>query len=135
VIPSASVASFLGWNDPLVVAAVVLETLACISAVLGFWWWMGRDRWLGDVAYLRGDGSAEIKPPFSHETVMPELEPPLVPGSQRPLRPAEMGVLIRERVLQARNRVVEVVAPADEVLGACGLGELKVQLSRASTAA
>ena len=41
---------------------------------------------------------SEIKPLLAHETVLPEYEPPRMPGSNRLLRPAEMDALIRERV-------------------------------------
>ncbi|HLF71327.1 MAG TPA: DUF2207 domain-containing protein [Dehalococcoidia bacterium] len=94
---------FLGLNPAVYAGTAVLGVFAVFW--LGrLWWQTGRDRWLGDNYYLNpGKPDEQIKPPFSHETVLPELEPPKLPDQRRAdgawdrLTPAEVGVLLDER--------------------------------------
>jgi hypothetical protein len=79
---------------PIALAAV----LALVSGALVYrqWWTAGRDRWFGDVHYLRGGDKESTKPLFARETVVVEYTPPELPGGRR-LRPAEIGLLLDER--------------------------------------
>jgi len=87
---------------PITVGLMLAGIVAAIVAVLRVWWVQGRDRWLGDMFYLNeapSMPSAEaIKPLMAHESIVVEFAPPEVDGeSKRPLRPAEIGILLDER--------------------------------------
>ena len=85
---------FLGLK-PLPIAVALLVGLAAFGAIGRLWWTQGRDRWYGDVQYLSGSQVEEAKPLGARETVVVEYTPPDV--GRRPLRPAEVGVLMDER--------------------------------------
>lgn len=87
---------------PITVGLMLAGIVAAIVAVLRVWWVQGRDRWLGDMFYMNevpSTSSAEsIKPLMAHESIVVEFAPPeLDRESKRPLRPAEIGVLLDER--------------------------------------
>jgi uncharacterized membrane protein YgcG len=88
------------WNfGPLALAATALISIIAVIALARLWWMEGRDRWYGDMHHLvdgselRSDGR---KPLFAHETIVVEYEPPAVERRGRPLRPAEIGLLVDE---------------------------------------
>jgi uncharacterized membrane protein len=88
--------------SPMTIGLMLAGIFAAIIAVLRFWWVQGRDRWLGDMFYLNeapSTPSAEsVKPLMAHESIVVEFAPPeLDAASKRPLRPAEIGVLLDER--------------------------------------
>jgi uncharacterized membrane protein YgcG len=94
---------FLGFN-PAVYAGTIVLGVFVLFWLGRLWWRTARDRWLGDNYYLNpGKPDEKIKPLFSHETVLPELEPPKLPDQRRAdgawdrLTPAEVGVLLDER--------------------------------------
>jgi hypothetical protein len=87
---------FLGLK-PLPLALAVLAGLGSLGAVFRLWWTRGRDRWYGDVQYLTGSTAAVERPLGAHETVVVEYAPPEIGRAKRPLRPAEVGVLMDER--------------------------------------
>jgi hypothetical protein len=79
-----------------IVLAIVVAIV--VAALLAWQWWtVGRDHWYGDAA----THSDETKPLLAHETVVVQYEPPLSPDGSRSLRPAELGLLLRERVSNA----------------------------------
>lgn len=89
-------ADFFGTAPELIAIAAILGATAAV-ALAAAWWTDGRDRWLGDIS--SGDASRErIKPLLAHETIVVEYQPPLVPDHSRRLRPAEVGLLLDERV-------------------------------------
>jgi uncharacterized membrane protein YgcG len=89
-------ADFLG-TSPLPIA-LSSALMAGLFGILGAAWWVtGRDRWYGDVYYLTGNQTQRIKPPLARETIVVEYAPPTIPAKNRPIRPAEMGLLIDER--------------------------------------
>ena len=89
---------FLGLNDTLVLAVALAESVIILVGLAALWWFGTRDRWLGDYpAVVTGGGREVIKPLFSHETVVPEYDPPFVFDGGHVLRPAEMGVVMHER--------------------------------------
>ncbi len=77
-------------------ALLVLTAMAILLAIR--WWRVGRDRWFGDSYAVTGTGRERTKPPLGHETIVVEYEPPVLPATQRSLRPAEVGLLLDERV-------------------------------------
>jgi hypothetical protein len=89
------VADFLGLG-PLNVSLSVLLMLAVLAWLARQWWLTGRDHWFGDRYYLTDGPNEERKPLFSHETVVVEYAPPEIGGKKRPLRPAEIGLLLDE---------------------------------------
>ncbi len=91
-----TLADFFG-PTPLIVVFSVTLAIAVAGVLAGRWWLTGRDHWFGD-RYLGDEPAREsIKPPFSHETVVVQYAPPRAPGQPRPLRPAEVGLLLDER--------------------------------------
>ena len=87
--------------------------LVVVLAWLAWMWWtIGRDRWYGDVSYLTGNTTQRIKPPFARETVVVEYTPPGIGEKKRPIRPAEMGLLINERAntLDTTATIIDLVA-------------------------
>jgi uncharacterized membrane protein YgcG len=87
---------------PITVGVMIVGIVLAFIAVMRAWWVQGRDRWLGDMFYVNqapSTPSAEaIKPLMAHETIVVEYTPPEVDGeSKRPLRPAEIGVLLDEK--------------------------------------
>ena len=76
--------------------------LAALAGILGLatlarlWWVAGRDRWFGNMYYVRENPPEETKPLFARETIVVEYQPPDVRRGRR-LRPAEIGLLIDER--------------------------------------
>jgi uncharacterized membrane protein len=94
--PEEAVRDFMGLKLPQVVATVLLGVLG-IGAVARNWWLSGRDRWAGDVHYLTGSDENNPKPLFAKETVVVEYTPPELGDDKRPLRPAEIGLLLDER--------------------------------------
>ncbi len=90
------VADFLGLSPlPIALAGVVLVLVA--AAVFRLWWLNGRDHWFGDAYYLNPAASERSRPLFARDTIVPEFAPPPAPKSRRPLRPAEIGLLMDER--------------------------------------
>ena len=77
-------------------------TLALVAGLVGLaalarlWWVAGRDRWFGNMYYIRDNPPEERKPLFDRETIVVEYQPPDV-GKGRRLRPAEIGILMDER--------------------------------------
>ncbi len=89
-------ADFFGLGP--VSIAVSAFVLAIVAGVLVRQWWLvGRDRWFGDAYYETQSPRPERMPPFSHETVVVEYEPPELEKDGRRLRPAEIGLLLDER--------------------------------------
>ena len=89
------VKDFVGLK-PGPIALAVVVAMALLGLVLRQWWVAGRDRWYGDVHYLRGGTKEVTKPPFARETIVVEYAPPEMEGKRR-LRPAEIGLLLDER--------------------------------------
>ena len=88
---------FLGLKALTLIAAAGVF-LFLVAAIIRAWWVAGRDRWYGDMFYATDDPQENIKPMFSHETIVVEYTPPEVEnGVKRRLRPAEIGLLIDER--------------------------------------
>jgi uncharacterized membrane protein YgcG len=105
-----NLADFFG-TYPLPIA-LSSALMAALFGLLGAAWWVtGRDRWYGDVYYLTGNQSQTIKPPLARETIVVEYAPPKIPGKDRPLRPAEMGLLLDERTdtLDIAGTMVDLV--------------------------
>ena len=77
-------------------------TLALVAGLVGLaalarlWWVAGRDRWFGNMYYIREDPPEETKPLFARETIVVEYQPPDARRG-RQLRPAEIGLLMDER--------------------------------------
>jgi hypothetical protein len=94
--PEEAVVDFLGIK-PLPIVGAIVAGIVSIGLVLRNWWLSGRDRWFGDVHYLSGTTEQSIKPLFAKETVVVEYTPPEVGKEKRPLRPAEIGLLLDER--------------------------------------
>jgi hypothetical protein len=67
-----------------------------VIALVGLWWTAGRDRWFGNMYYIRDNPPEERKPLLARETIVVEYQPPDVRRGRR-LRPAEVGVLMDER--------------------------------------
>src|SRR6266540_759660 len=82
---------------PLTAVLMLPSSLLILGFLIRQWWITGRDRWFGDRYYFKDDADEEIKPLFSHETVVVEYQPPEIPGRRRRLRPAEIGLLLDER--------------------------------------
>jgi uncharacterized protein (TIGR04222 family) len=87
---------FLGLSPGPIIAAVAVGIVA-LAGLLRLWWVRGRDRWYGDVQYLTGSKEERGLPLTGGETVVVEYAPPEVGEPKRPLRPAEIGVLMDER--------------------------------------
>jgi len=96
--PEEAFVDFMGLK-PLPIIGAVLIGIAGIGLVLRNWWLSGRDRWAGDVHYLTGhETDQNPRPLFAHETIVPEYTPPEIGKlDARPLRPAEIGLLLDER--------------------------------------
>ncbi|MGE0687921.1 MAG: DUF2207 domain-containing protein [Dehalococcoidia bacterium] len=92
---------FFGFNLP-VIGGTLLLSLVIAAGLYRFWWTSGADLWYGDRYLLKEEErTATTKPPFAHETIPVEYTPPelgLKDSPARPLRPAEVGVLLKERV-------------------------------------
>lgn len=92
---------FMGLKPlPLAIAGIVFLVVA--GVIFRLWWTAGRDRWYGRMAHVvEGAADAQERPWGAHEPVVVEYTPPTTPPNgrapQRPLRPAEIGVLIDER--------------------------------------
>lgn len=86
---------FLGLG-PLPLAAAVAVLVAGLGALTRVWWVAGRDRWFGNMFYATDNPREEVKPSFSHETIVVEYTPPETESGRR-MRPAEIGLLIDER--------------------------------------
>jgi hypothetical protein len=84
---------------PIPGAIAVLLAILALAGVVQMWWLIGRDRWYGDQYYVNDPppGEGEPKPIFAHQTIVPQYTPPEVGDDKRPLRPAEIGVLIDEK--------------------------------------
>lgn len=97
--PIDEIGDFLGV-EPLPIGIAIALTAVGLVAV-GRWWWIaGRDRWFGNVAHVTDSAPTSTKPLGAHETVVVEYEPPGVAAKtdrERPLRPAEIGLLMDER--------------------------------------
>jgi len=98
VTPQEEVADSLGlhaWS----IAASFLLGLVALFVVLRQWWIAGRDRWYGDMSHVDAGPRSRRRPLFAHETIVTEFTPPQVGirDSSRPLRPAEIGLLVDER--------------------------------------
>jgi uncharacterized protein (TIGR04222 family) len=91
-----SARDFLGLSPGPVVAAMVVG-IAALAGLVRLWWQRGRDRWYGDVQYLTGSKEERELPLMAGETVVVEYAPPEAGEPKRPLRPAEVGVLMDER--------------------------------------
>jgi len=100
---------FLGLHPANIAIAAVI--FCGLLAVLGRQWWaVGRDRWFGNTYYFTDEPPTdEIRPMFSHETVVVEYEPPS-DASGRRLRPAEVGILLDERadILDVSASIVDL---------------------------
>jgi hypothetical protein len=94
--PEEQIRDFLGLK-PVPIALALVVGVAAVGAVARLWWTQGRDRWLGDVQYLSGSEGEVERPAGARETVVVEYTPPEVGRPGRPLRPAEIGVLMDER--------------------------------------
>ncbi len=90
------VRDFVGLK-PVPIALSALVGLVAFGAIGRIWWTQGRDRWYGDAQYLSGAQAEDEKPLMARETVVVEYTPPEVGATKRPLRPAELGVLVDER--------------------------------------
>lgn len=92
---------FMGLDSlPIGISAAVLVVGLLVIARL--WWTAGRDRWYGNMAHvIEGVVPEETKPFGAHESIVVEYTPPAVAANgrreERPLRPAEIGVLIDEQ--------------------------------------
>jgi uncharacterized membrane protein YgcG len=73
-----------------------LVALAVAGALGRLWWVAGRDRWYGDMYYIKDAPDEETKPLLARETIVVEFQPPEVTDGRR-LRPAEIGLLLDER--------------------------------------
>lgn len=94
--PKEAIVDFMGLK-PLPIIGAVLLGIGGIGAVVRNWWINGRDLWAGDVHYLTGSDDVHRRPMFARETVVVEYTPPEIGRERRPLRPAEIGVLLDER--------------------------------------
>ena len=95
--PEEAFVDFMGLKPLPIIGAIVLG-IGGLGVVLRNWWLSGRDRWHGDVHYLVGHDTAQNpKPLFAKETVVVEYTPPEVGKEKRPMRPAEIGLLLDER--------------------------------------
>jgi hypothetical protein len=94
--PAEQVRDFLGISPGPVLAALLVGVVA-FGGIGRLWWLQGRDRWYGDVQYLSGSQTETEKPIGARETVVVEFAPPDIGQPKRPLRPAEVGVLMDER--------------------------------------
>ncbi len=79
------------------IGLAALTAIALLSALARLWWIAGRDRWYGDMYYIREAPEPETKPLFARETIVVEYQPPEVERRGRRLRPAEIGLLLDER--------------------------------------
>jgi uncharacterized membrane protein YgcG len=77
-------------------ALAILATIVVLTAMARLWWVAGRDRWFGNMYYIREDPPEETKPLLARETFVVEYQPPDVRRGRR-LRPAEIGLLMDER--------------------------------------
>ncbi len=80
------------WTTSLAALAGILG----LAALARLWWVAGRDRWFGNMYYIREDPPEGTKPLFARETIVVEYQPPDVRRGRR-LRPAEIGLLMDER--------------------------------------
>jgi hypothetical protein len=94
--PKEAFVDFVGLKPLPIIGAIVLA-IGGIGLVLRNWWLSGRDRWAGDVHYLTGSDANNPRPLFARETVVVEYTPPEIGDEKRPLRPAEIGLLLDER--------------------------------------
>lgn len=85
----------------------ILGSLLALVFVLRRWWRHGRDMWYRKNIILNPEAQPETKPLFAKEVVVVEFDPPPSLGKLgttegqaplRPLRPAEVGTLIDEKV-------------------------------------
>lgn len=93
--------TFRRIREPFQLNAITISIAAVLGgiivvALVGLWWTAGRDRWFGNMYYIRDNPHEERKPVFARETIVVEYQPPDVRGGRR-LRPAEIGVLMDER--------------------------------------
>src|SRR4030095_7266403 len=77
-------------------ALAILATIVALTAMARLWWVAGRDRWFGNMYYIREDPPEETKPLLARETIVVEYQPPEARRGRR-LRPAEIGLLMDER--------------------------------------
>ena len=82
--------------EPLPLAVAAFLGIVGMATLGRYWWLTGRDRWFGDVHYLRGGTRQARRPLFARDTVVVEYQPPAQADDRR-LRPAEIGVLVDER--------------------------------------
>lgn len=99
--PVDEIVDFMGLK-PLPIGISIAVLVVGLLVVYRLWWTAGRDRWYGDMAHVvEGVVPDDVMPLGAHETVVVEYTPPEVTtngrDSERPLRPAEIGVLIDER--------------------------------------
>jgi uncharacterized membrane protein YgcG len=99
--PVDEIVDFMGLK-PLPIGIAIAGAVLGLLIIYRLWWTAGRDRWYGGVAHvIEGVVPDDIKPLGAHETIVVEYTPPEVAAdgadSRRPLRPAEVGVLIDER--------------------------------------
>lgn len=89
-------------EDTLKPLWMIFGSLAAAAFVLRRWWRHGRDMWYRKNVILNPEAKPETKPLFAKEMVVAEFDPPSREASggkpPRPLRPAEVGTLIDERV-------------------------------------
>jgi len=96
--PADEIRDFLGLRPLPIGIAIVLAAIGLVA--VGRWWWIaGRDRWFGNMAHVVDGAPASTRPLGAHETVVVEYAPPEVGqrDRERPLRPAEIGLLMDER--------------------------------------
>jgi len=89
-------ADFFGLG-PVSIAISAFVTAVVAGVLFRQWWLVGRDRWFGDAYYDTQNPRPERMPPFFHETIVVEYQPPELQGDGRRLRPAEVGLLLDER--------------------------------------
>ncbi|MGE0688901.1 MAG: DUF2207 domain-containing protein, partial [Dehalococcoidia bacterium] len=91
--PEEAFVDFMGLKPLPIIGAIILG-IGSIGIVVRNWWLSGRDRWAGDVHYLTGSDANNPRPLFARETVVVEYAPPEIGNEKRPLRPAEIGLLL-----------------------------------------
>lgn len=91
---------------PATLAGGGAVTLAVLGGLGALWWKLGRDHHYTSLHYLTDDPREETRPLLSRDPIVIEYQPP------DGLRPAEMGLLLDERVdpLDATATIVDLAA-------------------------